>query len=391
MKECRTPSSFFIVGLLGAILGCLLTLLAFPYLQGKGRGAASNAPLATGLQSPPPVPLSGDGQPIVAAAKQVEPAVVNVDTVRLMKAPLNEMDDLFRRFFGEPPFPQMPQGPVPQKGTGSGVIINKDGYVLTNEHVIHDVNEISVTFPDKRQFKGKVVGSDKMSDIAIVKVAPQNLPVARLGNSESLQIGEWVIAVGNPYGIGHTVTVGVISATGRSISEEDRVYEDLLQTDAAINPGNSGGPLVNLRGEVIGINTAIIPFAQGIGFAIPINTARNVVEQLLKAGKVTRPYIGIKMQEVTQEVAEFLHLHEAKGILVVEVIKGSPGEKGGLKRGDVILELDGKGVDTPNDLARSIRQKKVGDTVTLKFQRGEKSLRVAITLGEMPGEIPRQP
>ncbi|MBI2265833.1 MAG: trypsin-like peptidase domain-containing protein [Armatimonadetes bacterium] len=292
MKESsgKRYLSYLLIGLIGAVLGSLITLNSFPSRQQTPLVAGQPAPLL-----PPPGPSGKypgklSDQPIIRAAQLVAPSVVNIDTLRFARPPQGSEDELFERFFGGVPFSS-----PPQKGQGSGVIITKDGIVLTNQHVIEGAHQISVTLPDKRVLKGQIIGADKLSDLAIVRVQASNLPAAPLGNSDELKVGEWVIAIGNPYGYDHTVTVGVVSATGRRIVEEDRDYRNLIQTDAAINPGNSGGPLVNLQGQVVGINTAIIPFAQGIGFTIPVNIARNIINQLTSTGKVSRPYLGIKM------------------------------------------------------------------------------------------------
>lgn len=318
----------------------------------------------------------GEKSSIITAAKNVEGAVVNIDTISRNNGIFGgDFDKLFVPFFG---------GELPQKkGTGSGVIIDADGVILTNEHVIKDATEINVTLADKRHFKGTVIGRDPASDIAIVKVAEKGLPAATLGNSDELSIGEWVIAIGNPYGFTHTVTVGVISAKGRPIQEEDKVFDDLLQTDAAINPGNSGGPLVNLNGEVIGINTAIVPFAQGIGFAIPINTAKNVLEQLRQYGKVKRPFIGVKMQTITPEIAKYLNLPIKAGVIVIEIMPGTPADRIGLRKGDVIKSFNGSNIETPNDLTKQVRRGKIGDKFTIKIIRDGKEQELSGTLAEM--------
>jgi serine protease Do len=277
--------------------------------------------------------------------------------------------------------------PRKTQGEGSGVIISNDGYILTNEHVVHGASEITVTLPDKRKFKGQVKAADKLSDIAIVKIGATSLPAAQLGNSDTLPIGSFVIAVGNPYGFQHTVTMGVLSAKGRSIPASGKEFRDLLQTDAAINPGNSGGPLVDLEGRVIGINTAILPDAQGLGFAIPINTARGVMQQLMTNGKVIRPYIGIVMQAVTDQIANYVQLPQTEGVLVRQVVDGSPAAHAGLRQGDVIVAVDGAHVADPESLQSQVRGHHVGDALTLQVWSGKQMHTVTLRVQEMPNNV----
>lgn len=318
--------------------------------------------------------------------ERVSPAVVNIDTLRItvFRSPLAPFfsDPFFRRFFGNiPEFERQ----VPQRGIGTGFVFRSDGYILTNEHVIRGANEIKVTFIDGKEYQGKVVGADPLTDIAVVKIDADNLPTIPLGDSDKARVGEFVIAIGNPYGLSHTVTVGVLSAKGRPISAGDsgREYENFLQTDAAINPGNSGGPLLNLRGEVIGINTAILPYAQGIGFAIPINMAKSILDQLITTGRVVRAWLGVYIQDLTPEMAEKFGLPEAKGALVADISKGSPAEKAGLRRGDIILKVDGKEIPTVSDLQREIRSRRPGDRVRLEVWRDGGRIILEATLGEL--------
>lgn len=370
MTERKRYLAFFLIGLIGAVLGSFLTLVLAPTYLMKH------------VSSPPSLPghrtiiyKGGEKSSIIEAVKKVEVSVVNIDTISRGSFLGGDLGKLFEHFFGE----ELPK----QKGAGSGVIVDSSGLILTNEHVIKDATEISVTLVDKRQFKGTVVGRDASSDIALVKVEGKNLPAAALGDSNNLSIGEWVIAIGNPYGFSHTVTVGVLSAKGRPIQEEGKAFDDLLQTDAAINPGNSGGPLVNLSGEVVGINTAIYPFAQGIGFAIPINTAKNVIEQLRQYGRVRRPFIGVKMQLLTPEIARYLNLPVSTGVIIVEVVPGAPAGQMGLKRGDIIKSYNGINVDTPDELTKQVRKGKIGDRFTLKILRDGKEQELSGFLSEM--------
>jgi len=282
----------------------------------------------------------------------------------------------------------MPRGPQQQRerGLGSGVIISPDGYILTNNHVVDKATEIKVLLSDKRQLSGKVIGTDPKTDIAVIKIDASGLPTIALGDSSKLEVGDYAFAIGNPFGVGETATMGIISATGRNgLSIED--YEDFIQTDAAINPGNSGGALLNSRGELIGINTAILSGGggnQGVGFAIPINMAKYVMDEILKHGKVVRGYIGVGIQEVTPDLAKAFHATPEKGALVGNVDPNSPGAKAGLQRGDVILELNGQPIEGPNDLRLKVGTMAPGTTVHLKVNRNGESRDVSLTLGEAP-------
>jgi len=325
---------------------------------------------------------------IADIAEKVGPAVVNIDTVKMVKqgSTFSNDDPIFRHFFGEQ-FREFSRT-VPQKGTGSGFIINKEGYILTNEHVVHKADKIKVTLADGRKFDGKVVGSDETSDMAIVKIKEDDLPIVALGNSEDLRVGEIVVAIGNPYGLQQTVTMGVVSAKGRSIPAgiEGHVYRNFIQTDAAINPGNSGGPLLNIKGEVVGINTAIIPYAQGIGFAIPINIAKRNIDDLINLGKVRRSWLGVYIQEVTPEIAEQFEITEARGVLVGDVIEESPAEKSGIKRGDIIVKVNDEEVNSPEELQDKIRSIDIGKKANIEIVRNDKEMNFVVKIGEMPTE-----
>ncbi|MBU4562463.1 trypsin-like peptidase domain-containing protein, partial [bacterium] len=299
-------------------------------------------------ENKPNLTLEAFSNSIADIAETVGPAVVNIDTVRMVKTQFPSFEDpIFKRFFGRE-FEEF-RRTIPQKGTGSGFIINQEGYVLTNEHVVRKADKIKVTLSDGREFDGEVIGSDVTSDMAIVKIKADHLPLVALGDSDKLRVGEIVIAIGNPYGLQQTVTMGVVSAKGRSIPTgiEGRVYKDFIQTDAAINPGNSGGPLLNTKGEVVGINTAIIPYAQGIGFAIPINAAKKNIDDLITLGKVRRSWLGVYIQEVTPEIAKQFNQAEAKGVLVGDVVKNSPAEEVGIKTGDIIKKVNNEEVNSP--------------------------------------------
>ncbi len=333
---------------------------------------------------------------IADIAEKVGPAVVNIDTIRMVKTDFPFFDDpIFRRFFGRE-FEEF-RRTIPQKGTGSGFIINQEGYILTNEHVVRKADKIKVTLSDGREFTGEVIGSDMSSDMAIVKIQADHLPTVTLGNSDELRVGEIVIAIGNPYGLQQTVTMGVVSAKGRAILAgiEGHVYRNFIQTDTAINPGNSGGPLLNIKGEVVGINTAIIPYAQGIGFAIPINMAKRNIDDLINLGKVRRSWLGVYIQEVTPEIAEQFNLPEAKGVLVGDVIEDSPAEEAGIKRGDIIARVNDEEVNSPEELQDKIRDIDIGKKVNIEIMRDGKVINFIVKIGEMPtvedeGEFPKE-
>ena len=315
------------------------------------------------------------------------PAVVSITSSRMVKVPQMPLfnDPFFQQFFGG----QLPRGPQQQRerGLGSGVIVSADGYILTNNHVIDKATDIKVLLADKRQFPGKIIGADPQSDLAVVKIDATGLPTITLGDSSKLRVGDYAFAIGNPFGVGETATMGIISATGRNgFDIED--YEDFIQTDAAINPGNSGGALLNARGELIGINTAIITGGsggnQGIGFAIPINMAKHVMDQILQHGKVVRGYIGVGIQEVTPALAKAFKVPEEKGALISNVDPNSPGAKAGLQTGDIITELNNQPVNGPNDLRLKIGALAPGTTVHLKVNRNGETRDVSLVLGETP-------
>ena len=336
-------------------------------------------------QTEPYLALESFSNSIADIAEKVGPAVVNIDTVRMVKqgSPFFSQDPIFRQFFGEQ-FKDYSRT-IPQKGTGSGFIISQEGYILTNEHVIHKAEKIKVTLSDGREFTGKLIGSDLDSDIAIVKIDSDDLPIVTLGDSDKLRVGEIVVAIGNPYGLQQTVTMGVVSAEGRSIPVEEHTYRNFIQTDAAINPGNSGGPLLNTKGEVVGINTAIIAYAQGIGFAIPINIPKKNIDELIKLGKVRRSWLGVYIQEVTPEIAEQFGLSEdAKGVLVGDVVNDSPAEKSGIERGDIITKVNDEEVDSPGELQDKIRSIEIGKKANIEVVRDGKEISFVVIIDEMP-------
>jgi serine protease Do len=273
-----------------------------------------------------------------------------------------------------------------QQSLGSGFIINKEGYIITNNHVVDNADEIKVKLSDGREYKAKVIGRDSKTDLALIKISStfENLPILALGDSDKMRVGDWVLAVGNPFGLEQTVTQGIISATGRVLGSGP--YDNFLQTDAPINPGNSGGPLVNLKGEVIGINSAIVPGGQGLGFAIPSSLAKSITTQLKDKGKVVRGWIGVTIQTVTPDLAKSFGMKEAKGALVGDVVKGGPADKGGIKTGDIIVSFDGKNVKTSNDLPRLVAETPVGKSVEVTVIRDNKEVRISIKVEEMTEE-----
>ena len=326
---------------------------------------------------------------VPALFKQVSPAVVNISTTQVVRmgrprirSPFGQQDpfeDFWNNFFGNIPKEQK------RKSLGSGFMVSGDGYILTNNHVVEKADEITVTLLDKEEFKAKVVGTDPKTDIALIKINDgKKLPYVVLGDSESLEVGEWVFAIGNPFGLGHTITAGIVSAKGRIIGSGP--YDDFIQTDASINPGNSGGPLFNRKGEVVGINTAIIQGGQGIGFATPIHLAKSILGQLKEKGKVTRGWLGVYIQRLTPEMAESLHVSGRKGALVADVTKDGPAEKAGIRSGDVIVEFDGKAVTDEHELPQIVATTKPGRKVEVRIVRDGKEITIPVTITEMEGE-----
>ncbi|HOK79270.1 MAG TPA: DegQ family serine endoprotease [bacterium] len=381
------------LGIIAGIIGGCLTFGAIYAVTKQGIPGSTNIkPLqvvdsqgAYGLQNA-----------FVQVAKMVKPAVVMITTEKTVTYrywnPFG--DDFFDQFFEDFGFPR-PRQQQPktfkkkQEGLGSGFIVDEEGYILTNNHVIQGVDRILVKLMnDEKKYEAKIIGTDSRTDLALIKInAARKLPTVILGDSDAIEIGEWAIAIGNPMGLEETITVGVISAKGRSVLGTSP-YEDFIQTDAAINPGNSGGPLVNIKGEVIGINTAIIaPYvAQNIGFAIPINIAKKVFRELKSTGKVTRGFLGVYLQPLTEELASSFGLKETKGSLVSDVMPDTPAEKAGLKPGDIILEFNGRPVAEPKDLQKMVADAKVGETVTLTVWRDKKKISVQIKIAERPEE-----
>ncbi|HTX39939.1 MAG TPA: DegQ family serine endoprotease [Bryobacteraceae bacterium] len=352
--------------------------------------------LALKLANPDEGPSHTGFAPVV---KRVLPAVVNVSSSKVSKVPtefFGQMPDdpMFRQFFGDGSGNGSGRRNTPrqapeqrEQSLGSGIIMSPDGYILTNNHVVDGASDVRVTLADKREFKAKVVGTDPKSDIAVLKIDATNLPTITVGDSSKVQVGDYALAVGDPFGVGQTVTMGIVSATGRTnLGIED--YEDFIQTDAPINPGNSGGALVNDRGELIGVNTAIIAHGsegnQGIGFAIPSDMARSVMEEIVQNGKVTRAYLGIVPQDVTPAISQAFNEAVPSGALVGDVSANSPAQRSGLQRGDIIVDLNGKPVADANDLRMKISMATPGTDVNLKVMRNGEAREVTVRLGVLP-------
>jgi serine protease Do len=375
----------------------LIALLMAGALLGVGYG------ISTAVKHPETVVSTGSNvseTPMIPAnfnelAEKVRPGVVNIQVVKKIK----NIDFGFHRFFGTPfsernpfgdffgPFSERnpPRG-FEQRGVGSGFVMNRDGYILTNNHVVEDAEQIKVKLTNGKEYDGKIIGRDSKTDLALIKIeASSDLQPLNLGNSDDLKVGSWVVAVGSPFGLEQTITAGIVSAKGRVIGSGP--YDNFIQTDASINPGNSGGPLINMKGEVVGINTAIIASGQGIGFAIPINMAREIAPQLQEKGHVTRGWLGVAIQEVTPGLAKSFDLKEKKGALVAQVISGSPAEKAGIERGDIIIEFDGKEVTDSKDLPRMVASTHVGKAVTIKLIRDGKTLEQQMKVGEMEEKV----
>lgn len=375
--------------LIGIIVAVIMVCLAFTGGILFAYSQNDKNPILAGLQLPQTNPdgAAGDTLPgigpdtIADTVASVGPAVVKIVTVTNTTVNNPFFDDpFFRQFFGQNAPPETRQ----QEGMGSGFLISADGYLLTNEHVIEGAQKIQVTIMGKsKAIDAQVVGSDRELDLAVLKIdAGNDLPYLKMGDSEQIRAGNWVIAIGNPYGLDHTVTVGVISAKGRPIDVEDRHYRNLLQTDASINPGNSGGPLMGLNGEVIGINCAVSAQAQGIGFAIPINTVKDVVDDLITSGHVSRAWLGVEIQDITQDAATDYGYSGAEGVVVRAVVSGGPAAGVGIKEGDVIITLnDAKVVDT-DDLLQKIQKAGIGSTIKLTIWRDRQQVSVNVKLEE---------
>ena len=383
--------------LLAIILGVVLTVGFYQVLPSQA-GPAPDLESATPtlLAQRQPIPNTAtSGSFVTSAVNRVGSSVVRIDTERTITRRVDPFfdDPGFRRFFGEEFFPQMPQERR-LRGQGSGFIIDSSGIILTNAHVVNKADKVTVLLKDGRSFEGKVQGADEVTDLAVVKIDGRDLPVAPLGDSGQVSVGDWAIAVGNPLGLDNTVTLGIISTLQRSSTQvgipDKRL--DFIQTDAAINPGNSGGPLLNQQGDVIGINTAIRPDAMGIGFAIPINEAKTISAKLARGEKIAHPYLGIRMATLTPQIAaennndpnSSFMVPEVNGVLVVQVLPNTAAASGGLRRGDVIVEIEGKPITTADQLQRTVENSGVNQVLQIKVRRGNQTNTLSVRTGELP-------
>ena len=373
------------------ILGLSLTVLLFGLFFCVGKDKANSLPKNDKLTT-----AKSLGQAFVEVAKKVQPSVVNITTEKTIT--IKPWERFGEDFFKGSPFEDFFKGGPREKGKeyrhrqrsgGSGVIVDKEGYILTNNHVIEEADKVKVRLNDGREFIATVKGQDSRTDLAVLHIKAKDLPVAILGDSDNLDVGEWAIAIGSPFGLEHTVTVGVISAKGRS-GLGTGTYEDFVQTDASINPGNSGGPLINIDGEVIGINAMIIQPGTGIGFAIPINMAKQILNDLIKTGKVVRPWLGISVQDLTPEMMEHFKVKEKEGVLVGQVYQGTGAEKAGLASGDIIKSVEDKPIKNVSELVKEIQKKKVGQKLKLGIVRDGKAMTIEITTSAMPDKAELQ-
>lgn len=358
------------------------------------------ATLITGLLALPAMAAKNDSIPMVPAsfsqlAEHAKTGVVNIQTVKTIQGG----GRVFQHFFGSPfggkqeglekffaPFQNQQPQSRKERSLGSGFIISSDGYIVTNNHVIHDADQIKVILHDDKEYDADIIGTDPMTDLALIKIDAKNLAPLKFGSSSNAKVGTWVVAIGSPFGLEQTVTAGIISAKGRIIGSGP--YDDFIQTDASINPGNSGGPLLNLDGEVIGINTAIVRSGQGIGFAIPSDLATGIIDQLTESKQVSRGWMGVAIQNVTSELAKYYGIKQTTGVYVAKVYEENPAEKAGIKPGDVITRINGRKIDTSRDLTVTIANLKVDETIKVRLIRNGKEKIVAVKLGKRPDENP---
>ena len=364
--------------LISCLAGCSGNSDAPLFYESKRKAGEAEAPVKD-----VPADLLATQKAFSAVASKVTPCVVNISTISRKKIiqPFFETNPFFDDFLAPPQTRR-------DKSLGSGFLISKDGYIVTNDHVVRDAESIQVKLSNDKVYDAKVVGGDQKTDIAVIKINAADLPAAVLGDSEKLEVGQWAIAIGNPFGLERSMTVGVISATGRS-NMGIETYENFIQTDASINPGNSGGPLLNIHGEVIGINTAIVAAGQGIGFAIPIAMAKPIFTQIMQKGTVSRGYMGVTIQPVTEDLARSFGLKQARGALVNDVIKGGPAQKAGIRQGDVITAFNGSEVKDPSHLQRLVAEQGVGRTARVTLIRDGKPVELGLTLSSAEA-IPRK-
>ncbi len=371
----KQPAFYIAVLIVGSSSGCVDT-----------RQRAAITPQQPGTQTAAPNNLNF----IANVVQDVGQAVVRIDATRTVDVPSSFGNPIIERFFGQESFP--PQQRV-QRGVGSGFIVSNDGQILTNAHVVADADEVSVVLKDGRRFAGKVVGADPVTDVAVINIDAANLPVVELGNSDIIIPGQWAIAIGNPLGLNNTVTQGIVSAIGRSGSDigvQDKRL-DFIQTDAAINPGNSGGPLLNAQGEVIGVNTAIIGGAQGLGFAIPIETAQRVANQLVTTGRVEHPYLGVRLIELTADLQQEINqsnlgfkVNQDEGVLVVDVARNSPAARAGLRPGDIIIQIKGVQIQNADQVQDQVETTPLGNTIPIQVQRNGSTQTLTIKPEQLP-------
>ncbi|MHB9096305.1 MAG: DegQ family serine endoprotease [Syntrophales bacterium] len=388
MSSAKSGRKTFIMFLLAFLIGFFVVsvvevLRSSLAPSGPGPDVQVAAAVSTGELTRAPLSFAD-------LAEKLKPSVVNISTTKTVRSggfrspfgqgmPFDRYfggDDFFERFFGD-----VPQREFKQKSLGSGFIISSDGYIFTNNHVVEQADKIIVKLSDGKEYEAKVIGKDAKTDIALIKVKPaDSLPVAETGDSDKLRVGDWVLAIGNPFGLEQTVTAGIVSAKGRVIGAGP--YDNFIQTDASINPGNSGGPLFNMEGKVIGINTAIVAQGQGIGFAIPISMAKTILPDLKAKGKVTRGWLGISVQDISEDIAKNMKLKDRSGALIADVFKGDPADKAGLKSGDVITEINGKKIKDTHELLMIIAGFRVGETVKIKILRDGQEKDVSIAVAE---------
>ncbi|BAB74457.1 serine proteinase [Nostoc sp. PCC 7120 = FACHB-418] len=384
---------------LAIFIGVVLTVSSLRVLPSQAEPAPNpsttgSAPELVAQRQSPTAAVIGNSSFVTAAVNRVGSAVVRIDTERTITRRVDPFleDPFFRRFFGEGFQGQLP--PEQMRGLGSGFIIDKSGLILTNAHVVDKADRVTVRLKDGRSFDGKVQGIDEVTDLAVVKInAGNSLPVAPLGSSNNVQVGDWAIAVGNPLGFDNTVTLGIVSTLKRSSAQVGITDKrlDFIQTDAAINPGNSGGPLLNDKGEVIGINTAIRADAMGIGFAIPIDKAKAIATQLERDGKVAHPYLGVQMATLTPELAQQNNIDpnsafaipEVNGVLVIRVVPNSPAANAGIRRGDVILQVDGQAITTAEQLQNVVENSRLGQALQVRLQRGNQTQQLSVRTAEL--------
>ncbi|WGV25207.1 HhoA/HhoB/HtrA family serine endopeptidase [Halotia branconii] len=394
-RSIRRVSSHLLAIILGVAL-TVSTLRVLPSLAEPAPNPVVDTPELIAQKQSPATAAIGNTSFVTAAVNRVGTAVVRIDTERTISRRVDPFleDPFFRRFFGEGLPQQMPSEQL--RGLGSGFIIDKGGLILTNAHVVDKADKVTVRLKDGRNFEGQVKGIDEVTDLAVVKInAGNDLPVAPLGSSDNVQVGDWAIAVGNPLGFDNTVTLGIVSTLKRSSAQvgiSDKRL-DFIQTDAAINPGNSGGPLLNDRGEVIGINTAIRPDAMGIGFAIPIDKAKAIASQLQRDGKVAHPYLGVQMVTLTPQLAKQnntdpnspIQIPEVNGVVVIRVVPNSPAATAGVRRGDVIVQVDGKSITSAEQLQNVVEDSRLGQVLQVKVQRGSQTQSLSVRTAELQG------